>query len=100
MRADAPAFNFTPEAATNTPNRPEREKKIFQIMDPATKKPIEAGAQDGSTDFEPPKKPDRKAMAIIDPNSGDTIRALDFAMPKDRQSFTITDPNSGTAIQV
>lgn len=114
LRADAPSFDFTPEPPDHGESRRQFQildpvtkepaempgygepRKQFQILDPSTKQPMEAR----SLLFEPPKKVDRKAMAIIDPDSGDVIRALDFSLPKKDKSFTITDPNSGTAIKV
>lgn len=99
MRADAPEFSLTPEVP-EVPAFGEPTRRQFQIFDPSTKKPIEAPTALHAGDFERPKKADRKAMAIIDPSSGDAIRALDFDLPKETRSFTITDPQSGTAIKV
>jgi len=95
MRADAPEFNFAPASQESPAQAPP---KVWTITNPNTNKAIDVPhAHQG---FSPPKKADSKVMAIVDPNSGDKISAVDFAPPKDTASFTITDPQSGTAVKV
>ncbi|CAK0864432.1 unnamed protein product [Prorocentrum cordatum] len=93
-RAAPDAGPSQPGALAEMPGQGESRKQ-FQILDPRTKKPIEAR----SPLVEPLRRAERKAMAIIDPGSGDVVRALDFSLPRGAGSFTITDPRSGAAIK-
>lgn len=118
LRAEAPSFSFSQSSQAFAVQADSSSQDVSQygdygelhgqkeaawkIVDPKNGMPIELDGLRPELDFVPPKSGGHKPLAIIDPNSGNTVNplGLNFTPPKEAKPFTIIDPNSGDKIKV